>query len=413
MIGNLWRSISSFFSSFVNRSSTINNEPVNKASLIVIIIIDIFILVNVFTGLNDISNWHLSPSETYPCYQEWQSYQTSTSNNKDYEFTKQVIDSNYEKQKFKQRYLSAQIDRLGIVSEQCLVFGDAKDQVDTNSNQQVFKIINDKSNAISKLEDSNRTIRSQYDSTLLEKIAQQPQNNSINQVSAERAKQKLEQNQQEITKINQEISKLKSQVLSKPEVISFIGLLGDSTKFEQVKSGYGQAEFWYPTIQIGLQSLFLVPLIAIALSIHNYSNRKNFGLVSLISWHLLVIFSIPLLLKIFEFLQVGIIFKLIFNIVGALFGELLFLISYVYIFIIPLFGFLIIKFFQKITGNQKGKIITRVQKSQCIRCAKKIRSHDINCPYCGFAQYIECENCQTATYKFLPYCKQCGHKHSS
>jgi predicted RNA-binding Zn-ribbon protein involved in translation (DUF1610 family) len=34
----------------------------------------------------------------------------------------------------------------------------------------------------------------------------------------------------------------------------------------------------------------------------------------------------------------------------------------------------------------------------------------LHCPYCGFAQFITCENCQTATYKNLPYCKHCGHQ---
>ncbi|MEY3256422.1 MAG: hypothetical protein RLZZ29_1557, partial [Cyanobacteriota bacterium] len=40
------------FSKFFNNTSTLNREPLNKASLIVIIIIDVFILINVFTGLD-------------------------------------------------------------------------------------------------------------------------------------------------------------------------------------------------------------------------------------------------------------------------------------------------------------------------------------------------------------------------
>ncbi|MFN5873366.1 MAG: hypothetical protein ACK44G_12660, partial [Aphanizomenon sp.] len=59
---------------FFNNSRTLNNEPLNKVSLIVIILVDIFILINVFTGLNDISQWYLSPSQSYPCYFEWNDY---------------------------------------------------------------------------------------------------------------------------------------------------------------------------------------------------------------------------------------------------------------------------------------------------------------------------------------------------
>jgi len=407
--------VNSFFSLFVNRSSTINNEPVNKVSLIVIILVDIFILINVFTGLDDISNWHLSPNQAYPCYQEWQSYQTSYIKDLEFRFVQQAITSDRieEAAKYKQAYLNLENDRLGKVSEVCLVHGELKDGVNNSTNKQISSKINDISEDISKLDRSSRNIESQYDSTLLEKIAGQPQNNSINTVNAGRAKQQIDRNNREISKLNQEINNLKNELIKKPEVISYISFLNDRTKFKETESGYNQAAFWYPSIQISFQSLFLLPLIAIALSIHNYSNRKGFGLVSLISWHLLVIFSIPLLLKIFEFLQVGIIFRFIFDIIEVLFGGLLFLVSYVYIFIIPLVGFLIIKFFQKITSNPKGKVTTRVQKSQCIRCAKKIRLHDLYCPYCGFDQYINCENCQTSTYKNLPFCKQCGHKQSS
>lgn len=51
---------------FFRKTRTINNEPLNKVSLIVIILVDIFILINVFTGINDISGWYISPSQAYP-----------------------------------------------------------------------------------------------------------------------------------------------------------------------------------------------------------------------------------------------------------------------------------------------------------------------------------------------------------
>ena len=42
------------------------------------------------------------------------------------------------------------------------------------------------------------------------------------------------------------------------------------------------------------------------------------------------------LIKTFEFLQVGVIFEFIFNIIKTFFGGLIFLVSYVYILLIPL-----------------------------------------------------------------------------
>lgn len=68
---------------FFRQTRTVNNEPVNRASLAMIILIDLFILVNVFSGLNDISYWPLSPTQTYPCHSPWINYRTQTQADRD------------------------------------------------------------------------------------------------------------------------------------------------------------------------------------------------------------------------------------------------------------------------------------------------------------------------------------------
>ncbi|HBB34396.1 MAG TPA: hypothetical protein DC064_22025 [Cyanobacteria bacterium UBA9273] len=406
----MFTQIRSLLRQFFSKSRTINNEPLNKVSLIVIILIDIFILVNVFSGLNDISNWHINPTQAYPCYSEWKNYQTQTSKDKDYDILRLALPSNSANQtKFQRIYQEAEVGHLGQVSPICLNYAEYKDQVNNTENQNAIKSIDRKKAEISKLEQANRTIRNQYDSTLLEKIAGQPRQQSINQVGAEKAKQTLEQNNRRIGGIAQEISTLKQVLIAKPESANLIAFLQDINKFGTVEKGYQQALFWYPSIQLAFQSLFLLPLILLALSVHNFAQRKGYGLISLMSWHLLVIFFIPLILKIFEFLQVGALFQFLFEIVSAILGGLLFLINYLYILLIPLIGFGIIKLFQKFVFNSKLQAANRVQKSSCIKCAKKIKPHDSYCPHCGYYQYVECQHCHNLTYKHLPYCKQCGH----
>ena len=181
----------------------------------------------------------------------------------------------------------------------------------------------------------------------------------------------------------------------------------------KLQEGYKDASFWYPSIQLVFQAIFLLPLILIALLVNNFSQRKGYGLIALISWHLLVIFFIPFILKVFEFLQIGVIFQFFFDIISSLFGGLVFLISYVYILLIPLVGFGMIKFFQTVVFNPKVQAVNRIQKSKCIRCAKKIRPQDSHCPHCGYYQYVECHNCHNLTYKELPYCHHCGADQNS
>ncbi|XGV99485.1 MAG: hypothetical protein ACAF41_11180 [Leptolyngbya sp. BL-A-14] len=394
---------------FFSKSGTIKNEPLNKVSLIVLILIDIFILVNVFIGLDDIGQWHLGPSQTYPCYAEWQSYRTQTTNAKDYESVRMAVSGDrFTGSGFRQSYQRVEQGHLSKVSEACLAYATSKDALITPANQQLLTTIRQKETKIDQLEQSNQTIRTQYDSTLLEKIAGQPRDQSINTVGAEKAKQTLEQNKRLISTLESDVSTLKKELFPRPEVAAWLALLNNNDQFNTVEKGYQQASFWYPSIQFAFQALFLLPLLFIAFVVHQFAQRKGYGLVALISWHLLVIFLIPLVFKVFEFLQVGVLFRLLVDVLTALFSGLLFLVSYLYILLIPVIGFGMIKFFQRFVFNPKGQASVRVQRSRCLRCAKSIRHHDHYCPHCGYDQYMECQNCHELTYKHLPHCKQCG-----
>jgi predicted RNA-binding Zn-ribbon protein involved in translation (DUF1610 family) len=399
-----------FINQFFRKSRSINNKPLNAVSLIVVIIVDLFILFNVFSGLNNISQWHISPSQAYPCVSEWKSYRDSKEpSNRNYDALVLALNTDFNLAGFKQNYQNAEQDRLGKVSPICSAYAELKDKVNRPENKKTKYTIDQKENKISSLEQANSNIRSQYDSTLLEKLAGQGSKQSINTVSAEKAKQTVEQNKDSISNLKKEISILRENLLKKPESINLIDYLKDDSKYRTLTQGYDRASFWYPSIQLAFQALFLLPLIAIALIIHRAALRKGAGLVALISWHLLAIFFIPLLLKVFEFLQIGAVFKFFLDIVTKLFGGLLFLVSYLYILLIPLVGFGIIKISQKFALNHKSQIATRFQNQLCFSCAKRIRPQDVHCPHCGYGQYLECQNCHEPTYKHLSHCKQCGH----
>lgn len=400
-IRRIWRK-------FFSKSRKINNEPLNRVSLIVIVLIDIFILVNVFNGLGDIAAWYLSPSQGYPCYEQWQNYRNQKSENRDYQTMTETLSYYDHQPNLEQIYREAQNNHLGQVSTTCLQYAQYQDQVNTNENRKIIKDIEQKKEQVNKLEAANVKIRSQYDSGLLEKIAGQNPEQSINSVAPEKAKQELQQNNRRIAELKKQISALENQLVTKPESRKFLNFLKDKNQFQQLENNYQQATSWYPTIQTGFQFLFLIPLIVLALSVHKLAERREYGLVSLISWHLLVIFFIPLIIKVFEFLQVGIILEKIINVIRAILGGLLFLVNYIYIILIPLVGFGIIQLFQKVILNTKLQAVRRVQQSRCINCAKKIRHYDAHCPHCGYYQYTECPNCHNLTYKYLPHCHHCG-----
>ncbi|MEM8505615.1 MAG: hypothetical protein AAF716_20985 [Cyanobacteria bacterium P01_D01_bin.1] len=426
MFSRIRRSIRRFF----NKSRKINHEPINKFSLIIIIVVDLFILFNVFAGLDDISRWPLSPESTYPCRSEWISYRESTVEEKDYRLIDRLLlqadDPNAAGLpltvpsdpygRFSYAYTSYSElgeGHLGEVSEICLQYESAAAAVVNLESEAIAKQINDTQAEIDSFTRKNAEIRQQYDSTLLEELAGQPRDQSINTVEAAQARREIEQNDQAIEQRETTLEALKTELVSTPESEAFLSLLNNDAQFNRIDDGYDRASFWYPSIQLFFQGLFLLPLIVVASSIHRFAERKNYGYVSLISWHLFVIFCIPLAWKVFEFLQFGFLIQLLIELLEALFGGLRFLLNYLQILLIPVIGFGAIKFFQRFVFNTRLQAANRVQKMRCVNCAKSIRKHDMHCPHCGYAQYRECASCHNLTYRHLPHCKHCGAEQPS
>ena len=223
MISRVFRFIRRFF----NKSRKINHEPINKASLIVIILVDIFILVNVFSGLDDISRWPLSPQQAYPCHAEWSQYRETNelAADKDYSFLNNAVgdsfSTNYQIETEKYRYSSAADDRLGEISPICLQYEKAGNAVRSAGNKAIAKQINDVSAEIASFKSRNAEIRQQYDSTLLEEIAGQPRDRSINSVEAAQASAEIESGERAIAQREQTLAELKEQLIIRQRVRLF------------------------------------------------------------------------------------------------------------------------------------------------------------------------------------------------
>ncbi|MDX1976415.1 MAG: zinc ribbon domain-containing protein [Pseudanabaenaceae cyanobacterium bins.68] len=399
----MFKLLKRLFNQVFHRTTTLKQQPLNRISLIILIIVDLFILLNVFSGLATISQWHRSPSQAFFCHNQWQAYQNSPPT--------RPRDQNILQTTLEQEFYP-QIDpgQLGEISPLCQEYQSLQLKVKNPSNQQAFAQINLTRRQISKLESTNQKIRAQYDSTLLEKIAQQDLDQSINQTPAAAAKAELSKNQAEIASLEQQIDQAQTQISQNLDSQAFLQLLQNPNRFQTLDQGYQTASFWYPTIQTSLQALFLLPLIAIATTIYNTAQSRQSPLVALLSWHALVILFIPLIIKIFEILQFGAIASLVFNLISTIFGSLLFLISYFYILLIPVVGFGLIKLFQNRTPfNLKLQASNRIQKGCCVQCNRKIQPFDNYCPHCGYYQQVECPNCHGLTYKHLDYCRHCGH----
>jgi hypothetical protein len=406
---NMLAFIKRLFRQLIRRSTYVQHESINVASIIILVLIDIFVLFNVFSGLDNIAQLPLSPQEEFPCFSAYQTYQNSKQRdtfNLNAETIENLIVAPSEFPSLLNRRESG---RLGKVSTQCTDALRLSKDINSANNLKLKKSINQDRIAISKLNQEIATLQRQYDSTLLEKIAGQSSQKSINQASADQVKPKIEANQSKISTKKKLILEKQTQLVQQASSESYLKLLNDSFKYRAIEANYRSARFWHPNKQILLQALFLLPLISLAYFINAAATQKQKGVLALISWHLLLIFCIPLLIKFFEFIQFGNLLGFVIEGLTALLGGLLFISNYLLIFIIPLAGFGLIKFLQRFVFNPKIQARNRIQNIRCINCNFKLTAGDAFCLSCGFNQFLDCPHCYEKTYKFTRFCKHCGH----
>jgi len=400
------------------KATRINLEPINKISLFMLILIDIFVLWNVFTGLNSVQNTILSPSSSHSCFSPWQNYRDSKSTTKKYDFINLQIDksranipnfgSNYDSN-YNTNYSVSSSSLVGTKNSICQEYESLSN--DARQSKELVQIeiqITSLESQINNLERQNSDLERQYNSTLLEKIAGQNQSQSINASTSDKTKSSIDENTSQISKLQTQKEKAQNDVISNSTAQKLLTLVDDSAKFVNLKSSFDSENFRYPILLFVFQILFLTPLILTSLAIHLLATKKNWGLLAVVSWNLFLVFCVPAVLKVFEFLQFGVLANFILEFLGILVGSLAFLGSYLLILIIPLFGYLVILFFQKIVFNKTGQFKKRLTAKECFHCGFKLNNGELFCPNCGTNQSKTCANCGKLKYKNMPFCQHCG-----
>ncbi|MBD2577562.1 zinc ribbon domain-containing protein [Oscillatoria sp. FACHB-1406] len=393
---------------FVRKSTYIDREPINKVSIVILILIDIFVLVNVFSGLSSIAAWPLSPDEQLFCYAPYRTYQEEPKKSS-LAFQSATIEQKVQQLKNARPNSISRANRLGEESPLCDPYKSRETDLNVPENNTLLTEIDRLRASNSKLEQEITTLQSQYDSALLEKIAGQDRTKSINVAAADKIKSDIEVKKTKISDNKKQLIAKQQQLIQTPSSAAYLALLDNTAEYQNIEKAYNSASFWYPNQQLFLQVLFLLPLIAIAYLLHSTATRRHKGLQSLLSWHLLLIFCIPLLIKFFEFIQFGNIVAALLEVITTLLGGLLFVASYALILVIPLLGFALIKLLQTFVFNSRIQARNRLKNVRCLHCNFKLRLDDEFCPNCGFDQYQDCSNCHEKTYKFVPFCRKCGH----
>jgi hypothetical protein len=384
--------------------TSLDNQAVGKAALIVIIFLDLFILISIFEGLNDHTRQLSRPGHLIPQYckdiiidNDWNktirlkrlAQIVSTYHNRTY----------WQDKKYKSRERHPQCKPIAD-----LFLSIEKDK---SLSENLDKFLKNQEE-VKQLNSELKRTKSAYDTSLLEKIASQNKETA----NTDSIKKDVSRKTTAVNKLIQEQGLLESSLVQDPRIRDLFIIIDKITAADRdsLRKDLRNLNFWYPVKRLGMEMIFLLPLFLIFYFWNARSISSNRPFQTLVSTHLLVIVFIPVFFKIIELIYDILPKKLLKNIIEFLESlKLIALWHYLSMAITILLALGLIYFFQKKLFSKEKLINKRISKSLCQDCGKKLPLGASACPFCGFAQFKECSHCQKPTFVYGKFCKACGH----
>ncbi|MFH1459673.1 MAG: zinc ribbon domain-containing protein [Candidatus Omnitrophota bacterium] len=382
-----------------------DEEPLSKLALAIIILLDIFILSIVSGGLSAHTSQLTSPDEYFPykCRNIFIDKQWSQANKMDNLQNFVLSDYNNYSYRYDSAFDRSRIDKMHPI---CKKFYDTSKLIYENSELKKLFVqrqeLAKEKNQWAQQYNRNKNI---YDTSLLENIAGQSKE-ELDVISSS-----MKEQSKEIERISFEIAKINNQLnrntlvnnlweIIRPGDINFRDkMIRDVNKFERI----------YLFKELIWQLIFMLPLFIVFYIWYSKSIKKSNTIQTLISSHLLVIASIPIVIKVIEVVLDLIpyhFFKELFKLLELL--HIIALWHYIVIFISIGVAMFFIYFIQKKLFNKKRLYQKRLMKGACYFCGKTLPGKINICPFCGTNQLKKCEQCNADTFVGGEYCINCG-----
>lgn len=378
-----------------------DDQPLNKAALVILIFLDIFILVSVFDGLDEHTRQLTSPDEyvTYPCREiviqrNWDKTNRLDNLNdiissSNAELT--LVDEKNKKQHPICTPLVALIDKIEKDKDMSRLF----------ENRKSFQ------KEVRELEARIKDRKGGYDTSLLESIAKHE--NDKTDVSA--IKQDVQQLTATLNTLRGQIDSLDEKLNQTDTVKALwqnIQSLTENDR-EQLRSDIRTMNYWFPVKRLGMELLFLLPLFVVIYGWNSVCIRKARHVQTLVSSHLLVVVCIPIFFKVIEAIYDIIPKKLLKMIMDLLISFNLVAIWYYLVIALSVSAALfVIYILQKKFFSHEKLLEKRIAKGLCQNCGRQLPHGSQACPLCGFLQYKPCVQCNKLMHVFARYCKECG-----
>ena len=382
--------------------TSLDDQPLGKAALVIILFLDIFILIAIFNGLDEHTRQLSSPDEYIPnsCREIVINRHWNPTNRTD-NLSQIIISSS-------NSYYQIEEKKKGR-HPVCVPYIDLFDQIKHDKAlASIFEDRNKFEREAKELQRGIDNLKGAYDTSLLETIAKQQESQS----KVDAIKNDLQQKTSALNILKSRIASLEQTISGDAKVkLLWEKLQGlQEQDRQQLITDLRRLNFWYPVKRLGMQLIFLLPLFAVIYAWNNTSIRKNRGIQILVSSHLLGVSFIPIFCKIIETIYdiiPKILLKKIIDLLESL--KLVAIWHYLVIALAVAAALLLIYFFQKKLFSREKLIERRISKGECQQCGKHLPAGSQACPFCGFSQFISCSNCNKLMHVHGKYCRECGN----
>jgi len=396
------------------RFSRVNQEPLSKLALIVILFLDVFVLVNLFIGVSKQGNQVTTPEEyvPYTCRTLLldETHDTSPWESRYRNLKSKILEQGYDHNPYSGKLGGSAYDvqiahKKEIQHHLCQKLDEKVSALRANDLlAKKFRDIDVLTKKISDLERDIKNYEGSYDTLLLERIAEQEDQYSITQSKATQVKRDIQTTEQAIAQTEMQLRLLQSQIDNTPGIRDFWGFRSGNKSV--LESDYKSIHFWYPVKRFGAKGIFLLPLFLIFFFWHNRNAHKTReGIALFLSSHLLVVTAIPIFWE---------LLYLVLQLIPQTFLRNIFIILeawnlgalwyYILIFGGILGAIFLVWIIQKKFFSKKRVYLKRLEKGQCYKCGRKLPPHCHFCPFCG-VKLVENQRYVNAEYDV-----QTGHK---
>jgi hypothetical protein len=376
-------------------------QPLHKVALAVVLLLDVFILVSIFDGLDRHARQLASPWEEVPplCREL-------------------VIDRAWSPEVRIERLAGAVAGRrspYGVPDEPgpepvpaCARVLSPFDAV--AADEALGGLLETRQRLAAQLGESDSALareKAAYDTHLLEALAEP----SAERPRVEAIAAAVQARTATIEAARARLAELDARLRAAPQVVALFATLdglgaGDSAT---LAAELRQLERWYAVKRLGMQLLFLLPLLAAFAAWHAVSERRGRGLQALVAAHLAVVASIPLVFHVAEAVYEVIPKHLLKRLIDLLVSLKLVALWHYLVIAVAVAAALATAFaIQRWLFSRERLLERRIAKGQCQRCGKRMPGGARACPFCGYAQRRACASCGGGTPVHAPFCTECG-----